>query len=146
MVNAFFESNDNLIADEERKAFAKDPIKELKFLYSNTDSEDPNVWIAFSHLYIIHWAMFQLFKGLFCGPLVLHTFAAHFIAIGGTVKVAGLKDGPAWGGLCLTSALVITHFLMHELILTVIRPIEASHYGQWVPLHCKWCLTSRPPN
>ena len=63
--------------------------------------------------------MFQQFRGLFRGPFVLHTFVAHFIAISGTVKVASLVDGPARSGLALASALVITHFLMCETILTV---------------------------
>ena len=38
MVNASFESNEELTTDEERKAFAKEGLKDLKF---NTDAEDP---------------------------------------------------------------------------------------------------------
>ena len=94
VVNAFFETNGELMTDEDRKTFAKDGLKDLKFIYSNMDAEDPRV------LYLIvcplmnkyHWLAYQLFKGLFCGPLVLQTFAAHFNAINGVVKVAGLKD------------------------------------------------------
>ena len=41
MVNASFESNEELTTDEERKAFAQEGLKDLKFLYSNTDVEDP---------------------------------------------------------------------------------------------------------
>jgi hypothetical protein len=63
--------------------------------------------------------MFQQFRGLFHGPFVLHTFAAHFITISGTVKVASLVNGLAQSGLALASASVITHFLMCETILTV---------------------------
>ena len=63
--------------------------------------------------------MFQQFRGLFRGPFVLRTFAAHFIAIGGAVKVASLVNGPARSGLALASASVITHFLTCETILTV---------------------------
>jgi hypothetical protein len=32
VVNTFFESKDDLATDEERKAFAKDGLKDLKFL------------------------------------------------------------------------------------------------------------------
>jgi hypothetical protein len=56
--------------------------------------------------------MFQQFKGLFCGPLVLHTLRPIF-------KVAKLVDGQAQSGLALASASVITHFLGCETILTV---------------------------
>jgi hypothetical protein len=41
VVNASFESNEELTTDEERKAFAQEGLKDLKFLYSNTDAEDP---------------------------------------------------------------------------------------------------------
>jgi hypothetical protein len=54
VVNTFFESNDELTTDEERKDFAKEGLKDLKFLYSNTDSEDPTVRTVFSHPHIVH--------------------------------------------------------------------------------------------
>jgi hypothetical protein len=41
VVNAFFEAKEDLTTDEERKNFAKDGLKDLKFLYSNTDADDP---------------------------------------------------------------------------------------------------------
>ena len=107
-----------LTTDKEKKDFVKEGLKDLKFLYSNMDSEDSTVWTVFSYLHIVYWAMFQQFKSLFCGPLVLHTFAAHFIMIGGAVKVASLVNGPAWSSLALASALVITYFLMCQTILT----------------------------
>ena len=43
MVNAFFETNRELTTDEDWKTFTKDGLKDLKFLYSNTDAEDPRV-------------------------------------------------------------------------------------------------------
>jgi hypothetical protein len=54
VVNNFFESNDELTTDEERKDFAKEGLKDLKFLYSNTDSEDPTVWTVFSYPHIVY--------------------------------------------------------------------------------------------
>ena len=54
MVNTFFESNNELTTDEERKAFAKEGLKDLKFLYSNTDSENLTVRTVFSHPHIVH--------------------------------------------------------------------------------------------
>ena len=53
--------------------------------------------------------MHQLFRGLFCGPLVLHTFSAHFTAITGAVKVATLKDEKAQSGLVLATIAVGFH-------------------------------------
>ena len=54
VVNTFFESNNELTTDKERKAFAKEGLKDLKFLYSNMDSEDLTVWTVFSHPHIVH--------------------------------------------------------------------------------------------
>jgi hypothetical protein len=38
IVDGFFEANKNLESDEDRKAYAADELKDLKFLYANTDS------------------------------------------------------------------------------------------------------------
>ena len=43
VVNAFFETNGELMTDEDQKTFAKDGLKDLKFIYSNMDAEDPRV-------------------------------------------------------------------------------------------------------
>ncbi|KAI0247968.1 hypothetical protein BJV78DRAFT_1285175 [Lactifluus subvellereus] len=75
--------------DEGRRTLAKGFLKDLQFLYSNSDSDDP-----------------QFFKGIFCGPLVLHTFAAHFISINGAVKVAGLRVEQPRSALVLAAAAV----------------------------------------
>lgn len=56
--------------------------------------------------------LYQFFKGLFRGPLVLRTFAAHFTAINGTIEIAGWKDEPARSGLVLAAAAVSSHNLM----------------------------------
>ena len=67
MVNVFFETNGELMTDEDWKTFAKDGLKDLKFIYSNMDAEDPRVsyLIVCPFMNKYHWLMYQLFKGLF---------------------------------------------------------------------------------
>jgi hypothetical protein len=51
----------------------------------------------------------QKWKGLFCGPFILQTVAAHLLAIEGSVNVPGLHEKPApaaVGALGLASASV----------------------------------------
>jgi hypothetical protein len=43
IVNTFFESNKDLESDEDCRAFAAEGLNDLKFLYSNTESDDPRV-------------------------------------------------------------------------------------------------------
>jgi hypothetical protein len=69
VVNTFFESKDDLTTDEKRKAFAKDGLKDLKFLYSTTDSEDPKVWVVLSHLHIV-LSHVPAFQGPFLWPIL----------------------------------------------------------------------------
>lgn len=104
--NAFFESQTDLTTDDARKTFAKEGLKDLKFLYSNTTAEDPKACDFLSFVSIILDLSSQLFRGLFCGPLVLRTFAAHLSAISGAVEVDGWKEKPARSGLILSAAAV----------------------------------------
>jgi hypothetical protein len=48
MVNAFFESNDDLVTDEARQHAAQGGLENLKFLYSDTSSGNPLVSLTFS--------------------------------------------------------------------------------------------------
>ena len=50
MTNAFFECETDLTTDDDRKTFAKDGLKDLKFLYSNMTAEDPKACVISSHL------------------------------------------------------------------------------------------------
>jgi hypothetical protein len=43
VVNTFFESKEDLKTDEARKQVAQEGLEHLKFLYSNTNSDDPLV-------------------------------------------------------------------------------------------------------
>ena len=54
IVNAFFEAKEDLTTDEERKNFAKDGLKDLRFLYSNTDVDDPHACAFSSRPYCLH--------------------------------------------------------------------------------------------
>ena len=83
--------------------------------------------------------MHQLFRVLFCGPLVLQTFAAHFNAINGAVMVTGLKNEQAWSSLVLAAAVVSSHMLILCMILTGKRPNKVWLCGQQGWLWCKWC-------
>ena len=105
-------------------------------------AEDPRVsyLIVCSLVNKYHWLVYQVFKGFFCGPLVLQTFTAHFNAINGAVRVAGLEDEWAWCVLVLAATVVGSHMLMSCMILTRKRPNEVWLYGQQGQLCCKWCL------
>ena len=51
------------------------------------------------------------YRGLFCGPLVIQTFTAHFIAMSGASKVPALGDAKSpkrfpYGALGLSAASV----------------------------------------
>jgi len=56
--------------------------------------------------------LYQFFKGLFRGPLILRTFAVHFTAINGAVKVMDWEDEPARSGLVLAAAAVSSRNIM----------------------------------
>lgn len=69
----------------------------------------------------------QKWKGLFRGPFILQTFAAHLTAIEGSQKILGLHDPDkptpaAIGALGLAAASVSGIFHAHRVVLTVFRP------------------------
>jgi len=50
---------------------------------------------------------FQQYKGIFCGPLVVKTFAHHFTSTRGALKMPGLSvEKPERGGLVLSAVSV----------------------------------------
>jgi hypothetical protein len=105
VVNAFYESKQDAKTDEDRQTFARQGLEGLKFLYSDTTADDgvSPIVLADTSIYFV-----QQYKGIFCGPLVLRTFAAHFNAIRGAVDVRGLITGdkPHKGGLVLSAVSV----------------------------------------
>lgn len=111
---AFFDSQQNLRdSDSERVEFAKYYLEDLHFLYKDFEHENKKVRdpeMPTSHL-MVNYS--QKWKGLFRGPFVLQTFAAHLTAIEGSAKVPGLHDvdKPTLamvGGLGLAAASVST--------------------------------------
>ena len=115
VVNAFFESSQHLKTDEDRRAFARQGLENIKFLYSDTTADDPRVSPLVAEDTSIYFV--QQYKGIFCGPFVLRTFAAHLNAIRGAVNVQGLITGdkPHKGGLVLSavSVCVSAYFRSH---------------------------------
>ena len=49
MVNAFFKNNKELNTGEDRRTCTKDGLKDLRFLYSNTSAENPQVLHIIAH-------------------------------------------------------------------------------------------------
>jgi hypothetical protein len=116
---AFCDSQDDLHnSDEECVKFAKYYLKDLHFLYTDTDDDnkkvrDPNTIVVYISNDSQHW------KGVFRGPFILQTFAAHLSTLNGLVKVPGLHDKPsppAVGGLGMAAASVhvVTHTVLSE--------------------------------
>ncbi|KAF8799192.1 hypothetical protein BYT27DRAFT_7318611, partial [Phlegmacium glaucopus] len=95
VVLAFLNSQEDLRdSDEERQEFTMHYLKDLRFLYTNSDHNDRKKW-----------------RGLFCSPFILQTFAAHLAATESSMRVPGLhgpgKPTPAAiGGLGLSAASV----------------------------------------
>lgn len=67
----------------------------------------------------------QEWRGLFRGPFVLQTFAAHFSCIDGAVRIPSLhgndKPGRANGGLGLAAASVCAVCRACSIVLTIDR-------------------------
>src|SRR5215471_8841048 len=78
--------------DEACQDFAKWALKGLAFLYSNTESDDPKVSLGLLDTTSQSSFRFQEYKGLFRSPFIVQTFAAHFTAIQGAVKVPLIGD------------------------------------------------------
>ncbi|KAH9038774.1 hypothetical protein EDB85DRAFT_2141661 [Lactarius pseudohatsudake] len=114
---AFFDSHQDFRdSDEERVEFAKNHLNSLRFLYKDSGHDNKKKW-----------------KGLFRSSLVLQTFAAHFAAIQGSVRVSGLHDHQptptAAGALGLAAASVeraLTLVSIGMLTITVARAIKGK--------------------
>ncbi|KAI0248045.1 hypothetical protein BJV78DRAFT_850438 [Lactifluus subvellereus] len=92
IVLAFCNSNPDLKdSDEERQEFATYYLEHLRFVYENSDGDDP-----------------KKFTGAFLGPFILQTFAAHLTAIKGARNLSSLNDpgNAPCGGLALCAAAV----------------------------------------
>ena len=61
VVNTFFGTNEELTTDESRRAFAKEGLKDLKFLYSNPDVAGPQVllYLILCFLLLTHTPVIQ---------------------------------------------------------------------------------------
>jgi hypothetical protein len=122
IINAFFDAESNegkFDSNDKRQAFAWDMLDEFKFLYSNI--EDPEVHSYCRLLinkYSIHYGCYcQRMRGLFHGPFILQTFAAHFNAIHGTIKIQSLGnpksvDKLPYGALVLAATSVYYHIFI----------------------------------
>ena len=123
---AYFDSQDCLRdSDGEHQAFTKHYLDGCAFLYKDSDNEDKKVcklgMICTCHI----WYALQKWKGLFCGPLVVQTFAAHLSVTEGALNIPGLHNpDKAWhaaiGGIGLACASV-TVLICHWIVLMIIR-------------------------
>jgi hypothetical protein len=125
---AFFEMQPDLRdSDEERVEFTKYYLKNLRFLYKDSEHENKKVCDPErSHLVHVPNNTFQKWKGLLRSPFVLQTFAAHLAAIEGSVKISSLHDidkpTPTMvGGLGLAAASVSTAHRACRAVLTTYR-------------------------
>jgi len=107
-------SNPELVTDEDIQAFCGMALQDEFFIYSNTDSNDPEVVLLFLHVQCTNVSL-QTYAGPFRSALVVRTFAAHFSAIHGAIKVPALGDANSpdtypCGGLALAAAAVSLFF------------------------------------
>jgi hypothetical protein len=124
VVLAFCDSQEDLeSSDEERVEFANYYLKDLRFLYK--DADDDNKKVCHADLVIVHVSDdSQKWRGLFRGPFVLQTFAAHLSAIEGSVCVPNLHDKPspnAVGALGLAAASVRAFYHVWRIFLIMDR-------------------------
>jgi hypothetical protein len=120
----FCDSQDDLHnSDEEHVEFAKYYLKDLCFLYTDTDHDDKKV--CNPNTIVVHISNdSQQWKGVFCGPFILQTFAAHLSALDSSVKVPGLHDKPsppAVGGLGMADASVRVVYCATQILLIIDR-------------------------
>ena len=91
IVNAFFDSCEDLGSDKVRSEFAEYQLRNGSFLYKKAQGDDRTVkyfsMIKFCYTNRSPW---QTYRGLFQGTMILQTFAMHFSAIMGAVKVPDL--------------------------------------------------------
>jgi hypothetical protein len=124
VVLAFCDSQEDLEdSDKERVEFANYYLKDLRFLYEDTN--DDNKKVRHTDLVIGHTSDdSQKWRGLFRGPFVLQTFAAHLSAIDGSTRVPGLHDkhSPnAVGALGLAAASVHAFYRTWRIFLIADR-------------------------
>ena len=124
--------NVELTTDEDWKTFAKDSLKDLKFLYTNTDAEDPKV------LYFIlmnkYWLVDQLFSSLFVD---LWFWELTQLIKGGQFEGWMAPKWPCPCHCCSKSS--HAHMLTSCIILAGKRSNKVWLYGQQGQLQCKWC-------
>jgi hypothetical protein len=114
-------SDSELDTDEELQEFCGMALVDDLFIYSNTDSDDPEVVFLFLHVQYTNMSL-QKYTGLFHSPLIVRTFAAQFSAIQGAIKVPVLRDANLpekypCGGLALSTAAVGFSLLWYYSIL-----------------------------
>lgn len=103
-------SEPELGTDEQLREFCDMALKDDLFIYSNTSSDASEVVFLFLHAPCTNMSL-QKYTGPFRSPLVVRTFAAHFSAIHGAIKVPELGDVDSpetypCGGLALSAAAV----------------------------------------
>ena len=112
-LSAFFAENVTQYPnDDTRQKFAIWYLDRKRFAYKTADGQDHTV----SHKYLSTFNLltpcaFQKWKGMLRGPLVIQTFAAHYTAVSGVLKVLGVEDPNSplkkpTGGLGLAAAAV----------------------------------------
>ena len=95
-------------------------LENFHFAYKDSDGDDKLVHAILFHCMITN--MFQSFRGMFKGSLVLQAFGAHWTAIAGAQKLEGVDDlnlpvGKPVRGLGLAAAVAST-FIPHQFLLT----------------------------
>ena len=123
---AYFDSQPDLQdSDSNRVEFAEYFLKDLRFLYKDTQDKDNKVVIRTREPLNNIMKPFQSWKGLFRSPFILQTFASHLAAIEGSANVPGLHDdkpNPAMvGGLGLAAASVSTVQRIRRVVLMMNR-------------------------
>ena len=103
-------TNPELATDEDIQAFCSMALQDDFFIYSNTDTNNPEVILLFLCVQCTNVSL-QTYAGPFRSALVVRTFAAHFSAIHGAIKVPELGDANSpdtypCGGLALSAAAV----------------------------------------
>jgi len=103
-------SNPKFDTDEMLQEFCGTALQDDFFIYSNTNSDDSKVTFLFLYVQCTYVPL-QEYTGPFRSQLVVRTFAEHFSAIQGAIKVPALgdKNSPInypSGGLALSAAAV----------------------------------------
>ena len=103
-------TNPELVTDKDIQGFCSMVLQDDFFIYSNTDSNNPEVILLYLYVQCTNMSL-QTYAGPFRSALVVRTFAAHFSAIHGAIKVPALGDTNSpdtypCGGLALSAAAV----------------------------------------